>query len=102
MSFVTNENQQISLTDTFSTQSLRTQKFVENSWAKGFAEIVFPAINEERFSVLYSDKASRPNTPVNAVIGSLILKEMFDLTDDELLASILCDLRFQYALHTTS
>ncbi|MEG2357219.1 MAG: DDE transposase, partial [Clostridia bacterium] len=70
------------MTDSFSTQRLLTQKFVENSWAKGFAEFVFPAINEERFSVLYGDKASRPNTPISAVIGSLILKEMFDLTDD--------------------
>ncbi|MEG1359522.1 MAG: transposase, partial [Clostridia bacterium] len=34
--------------------------------------------------------------------GSLILKEMFDLTDDELLASILCDVRYQFALHPTS
>jgi len=32
----------------------------------------------------------------------LILKELFTLTDDELLASILCDIRFQYALNTTS
>ncbi|MEG2356709.1 MAG: hypothetical protein RSC40_07115 [Clostridia bacterium] len=63
MSFVTNENQQISLTDTFSTQSLRTQRFVENSLAKGFAEIVFPAINEDRFSVLYSDKANVCDNP---------------------------------------
>lgn len=74
-----------------------------NSWAKGFSDIVFSAIDKKRFAVLYSDtKASRPNNPVNAVIGSLILKEMFNLTDDELLASILCDIRFQYALHTTS
>ncbi|MDT3702176.1 MAG: hypothetical protein ROZ36_03875 [Thermincola sp.] len=65
-----------------------------NSWAKGFADIIFPAINEERFAVLYSDNvASRPNSPVNAVIGSLILKELFNLTDDELHASILCDVR---------
>ena len=103
MSFVANESQQLSLTDSFNTLSPRTKRVVENSWAKGFAEVVFPAINEERFSVLYSsDKANRPNTPANAVISSLILKEMFDLTDDELLESILCDVRFQYALHTTS
>ncbi|WP_243135773.1 transposase [Acetobacterium tundrae] len=81
----------------------RTKKFVLSSWAKGFLEIIFPAISEERFSVLYSEtKGSRPNNPVNAVVGSLILKELLRLTDDELLASILCDMRFQYALHTTS
>lgn len=103
MAFKLNEYQQLNFEDTFLTLSDRTKKFVADSWAKGFSDIVFPSINEERFAVLYSDNpASRPNSPVNAVVGSMILKEMFDLTDDELLASILCDVRFQYALHTTS
>ena len=103
MAFTLNESQQITLDDSFLNLDKRTKKFVAKSWAKGFAEVIFPAINEKRFSVLYSDNtASRPNNPVNAVIGSLILKEMFNLTDDELLASILCDVRFQYALNTTS
>lgn len=103
MAFKTNSTQQINIKDNFLMSNDRTKKFVLNSWAKGFSEVIFPAINEERFAVLYSDcKASRPNTPVNAIIGSLILKEMFNLTDDELLASIICDVRFQYALHTTS
>lgn len=103
MAFKLNKYQQINLEDSFLVLSERIKKFIENSWAKGFADIVFPAINEERFAVLYSDNAaSRPNSPVNAVVGSMILKEMFNLTDDELLASILCDVRFQYALHTTS
>ena len=103
MAFKLNKYQQINLEDNFLVLSERIQKFITNSWAKGFADIVFPAINEERFAVLYSDNpASRPNSPVNAVVGSMIFKEMFNLTDDELLASILCDVRFQYALHTTS
>ncbi|GAU78628.1 transposase [Fusibacter sp. 3D3] len=103
MSFKSNQTQQLTLEDHFLASSSRTQKFVLNSWAKGFSEIVFPAINEDRFAILYSDTPSgRPNTPVNAVIGSLILKELFGLTDDDLLASILCDVRFQFALHTTS
>lgn len=103
MSFTTNDFRQLSFDDSFLKINDRTKKFVMSSWAKGFAEVVFPAINENRFSVLYSDtKASRPNNPVNVVIGSLILKELFNLTDDELLASILCDIRFQYALNTTS
>ena len=102
MAFKTNDYQQITLTDTFLNLSPRTRKIVEKSWAKDFADIVFPAINEERFSVLYSDhKFSRPNTPVNIIVGGLILKESMDLTDDELIESICCDVRFQYALHTT-
>jgi len=103
MAFTLNESQQLTLEDSFLNLDERTKRFVIKSWAKDFSEIIFPAINEKRFSVLYSSNAaSRPNNPVNAVIGSLILKELFNLTDDELLASILCDVRFQYALNTTS
>jgi len=102
MSFKTNQNQQLTLDDSFVNLSPRTQKMVMDSWAKDFADIVFPAINEERFAVLYSDhKFSRPNTPVNFIIGSLMLKENGGLADGELTGSICCDVRYQYALHTT-
>ena len=103
MSFKRNEKiEQISLDDSFYRLSERNQKIVLSSWAKDFAEVVFPAINEDRFSVLYSDKSfSRPNTPVNIIIGALILKENGGLSDGELMESICCDVRYQYALHTT-
>jgi hypothetical protein len=81
----------------------REKKTLEKSWAKFFAENIFPRINERPFSVLYSPgEASRPNTPVNIIIGSLILKEVMGLTDDELMESLMFDVRLQYALHTTS
>lgn len=53
----------------------KEKRVLEKSWAKVFADKVFPAIDEKIFSVLYSEKASRPNTPVNVIIGALILKE---------------------------
>ena len=62
---------------------------------------MFPAINEERFAVLYSANGSRPNTPVNVLVGSLLLKEYFGQTEEELLMSIYCDVLYQYALHLT-
>ena len=54
MSFKANDSQQMNLQDSFLAAKERTRKFVLKSWAKGFADIVFPAINEQRFSVLYS------------------------------------------------
>lgn len=103
MAFASNKNQQISVFDGYNAGSERTRKFILNSWANSFAHDIFPAINEDRFSVLYSENsATRPNTPVNVIIGSLILKELLVLTDDEVLGSVVCDMRFQYALHTTS
>lgn len=65
-------------------------------------EKIFPLIDEESFSCLYNDKASRPNTPVNVCVGALIIKELFNMIDDEMVESIAFDIRFQYVLHTTS
>ena len=62
MSFKENSYQQISITDSFAGLTAREQKALEKSWAKVFADEIFPAIDETRFCVLYSDKASRPNT----------------------------------------
>lgn len=102
MSFKLNNSQQLTLHDSFINLPAHSQKMLMKSWCRDFAEIVFPAINEERFAVLYSDrKFSRPNTPVNFIVGALILKAEHNLNDDELIESICFDVRYQYALHTT-
>lgn len=77
------------------------RKMLENDWPNDFREKILPYINEHRFAVLYSqNQASRPNSPVNVIIGLLILKEVFQLTDEELIGSLYFDTRFQYALNT--
>lgn len=102
MAFVANNTQQLTLMDSTFNLTEREKRFLEKSWAKTFAENVFPAIDESIFSPLYSDKASRPNTPVNVIVGALILKEALGDTDDELVEALMFDIRYQYALHTTS
>lgn len=103
MAFVANERQQIRLDDTTFGLTQRGQRFLKKSWAEYFSQQVFPLINEERFAVLYSSNpASRPNTPVNVIIGLLMFKEIFNLTDDNLQETLIFDIRFQYALHTMS
>ena len=102
MSFVKNDNQQLTLLDSTFNLTEREKRMLEKSWAKTFADKVFPAIDENIFSVLYSEKASRPNTPVNVIVGALILKEVLNVTDDEIVEAMAFDIRYQYALHTTS
>lgn len=80
----------------------REQKAVEQSWAKVFADGIFPFIDEKRFSVLYSDRAFRPNVPINVIIGGLIIMKLFDYSDDEIVENLMLDLHLQYALHMTS
>lgn len=104
MAFVFNSatEQQLSLWDSYESLTPREKKALDQSWAKIFAEKIFPKIDEAPYAVLYSDVASRPNTPVNIIIGALILKEFTDQSDDDFKDSLMFDIRYQYALHTTS
>lgn len=74
MAFSVNSSQQISIFDATANLTQREIKMHEKSWAKYFAENISPAINEEPFKVLYRDRPSRHNTPVNVIIGALIIK----------------------------
>ncbi len=100
--FKRNQGTQIDMFDKTNGLNDYHMKLLEKSWAGYFRENIFPKINEDNFSVLFSTKVSRPNTPVNIMVGLLILKELNGQTDDELMNSLIFDIRFQYALYTTS
>ena len=86
----------------FEMMNPREIKFLKESWAWVFAEHIFPAIDEEPFAVLYSDNPSRPNTPVNILVGAHIIKELMGLSDEKVVEGMMMDVRFRVALHTVS
>lgn len=102
MSFVINPVQQMTIDDSTFHLTDRERKALDKSWAKPFAEDIFPMIDEEPFRVLYCADNGSPNTPVNIIIGACIIKELLDLSDDEIVEGLMLDVRLQYALHTTS
>jgi len=103
MSFHLNNAQQMAIHDSLLSLTERERKYLMNSWAETFSKKIFPFITEDRFSVLYSDNpASRPNNPINVYFGLLILREIFNQSDEEALNSLMFDIRYQHALHTTS
>lgn len=51
MSFVKNDNQQLTVLDSTFNLTEREKRMLEKSWAKTFADKVFPAIDENIFSV---------------------------------------------------
>ena len=69
MSFVKNDNQQLTVLDSTFNLTEREKRMLEKSWANTFADKVFPALN---------------------------------VTDDEIVEAMAFDIRYQYALHTTS
>lgn len=75
------------------------QALCEKSWAGPFRTKALPLLlkHEKDFADLFDPNNGRPNRPVALVVGTLILKEMFDLTDEEALAALDFDMRWMYA-----
>jgi hypothetical protein len=76
----------------------KQRKRLENSWAAGFYREFFCRIDEQAFAVLYSDKGSRPNVPVNVLVGLEALKAGFGWSDGELYENYCYNLQVRYAL----
>jgi hypothetical protein len=91
-------HEQMSFFNTVDQLPTGVKKLMKKSWAPAFREFVFKEINERRYAVLYRDVDSRPNFPVNILIGMEIIKEMFDYTDEELLEQFHFNLLTAYAL----
>jgi len=84
-----------------SSQQLLPRKLrerLENSWAQTFYNQVFCRIPEEAFAVLYSQRPSRPNAPINVLVGMEILKAGFGWSDAELYDHLCFDLLVRRAL----
>ena len=77
-------------------------KALEGSKEKWFYNLILRNINEMDFRELYSGKCSRPNSPVNILVSALILKELKGISYDELMESVMFDLRYKTALGLTS
>jgi len=74
------------------------RKKLEASPQWSFYEIIFCHIDETLFECLYSDKASRPNAPINCMVAAMILKHHFGWSFDTLFWQIDFDLLTRAAL----
>lgn len=71
---------------------------LESSWAGEFYREFFSRIKEEAFAPMYSEVPSRPNTPVNVLLGLETLKAGYGWSDEELHDQFNFNLQVRYAL----
>lgn len=92
------KHQQPALISAASELPEKQRKRLENSWAGTFYDEFFSRIDEETFGVLYSAKGSRPNVPVNVLVGLEALKSGNGWSDEELYENYCYNLQVRYAL----
>ncbi len=71
---------------------------LEDSWAGTFYEMIFSRIDEKPYAVLYADVASRPNVPVNVLVGLEILKAGYGWSDEEMYENYCYNVQVRRAL----
>ena len=71
---------------------------LDRSWAGTFYREFFVRLDEAPFAVLYADKASRPNVPVNQLVSLEFLKTGHGWSDAEMYDALCFDLQVRYSL----
>jgi len=92
------KHQQPALISAASELPEKQRKRLEKSWAGTFYKEFFSRVDEQTFAVLYSETGSRPNVPVNVLVGLEALKAGFGWSDQELYEHYCYDLQVRYAL----
>jgi len=77
------KEQQVSIDDRFLDFPKYILEALQNSFAEGFYTDIFLKVNENRFSVLYSETFSRPNKPVNILVSLPPLRRFVDASRDK-------------------
>ena len=89
---------QIPLTSHVDELPEKLRKRLEKSWAGVFYRDFFCRLDEAPFSVLYAECPSRPNVPINVLVGLEYLKAGNGWTDEEMYDAFCYDVQVRYAL----
>lgn len=93
-----NAHRQQAMFSDFGSLPEKLKEKIEASWAGTFYREYFCRIDESIFAVLYSDEASRPNVPVNVLLGLETLKAGFGWSDEEMHEAFSFNVQVRYAL----
>ena len=100
--FRKDQNVQITLDDRMLFINDQTKRAINDSRAKLVGDIIYPNVDEDKFSSFFSEKDSRPNIEIRKYVSFLVLERMYKMSESNALEFLRCGaLNFQYAIHTT-
>ena len=89
---------QLPLTSNVDELPPKLRKRLDTSWSGVFYREFFSRLNEAPFAILYADCPSRPNIPVNVLVGLEYLKAGNSWSDEEMYDMFCYDVQVRYAL----
>lgn len=89
---------QLPLTSNVDELPPKLRKRLDTSWSGAFYREFFSRLDETPFAILYADCPSRPNIPVNVLVGLEYLKAGNGWTDEEMFDEFGYNTQVRYAL----
>jgi hypothetical protein len=85
--------------DSFAFLGPKCKKFIEKSWGKLFREQILSELPLHKIVAKYDQLNGRPTKELCAMLGVMILQQMFDLTDEEAINQFAFNIEWHYALN---
>jgi hypothetical protein len=79
----------------------KRRKLLEDSWAGLFRQEILNELPVNKIASAFSEFSGRPTKELYMALGSLVLQQMQDLTDEETSNQVAFNLQWQYALDIT-
>lgn len=97
---VKNPNQ-LNIFDPWDHLTPKRRKMLDNSWPGLFREHILPSIPVHKVAKYFDETFGRPTKELYAMIGTLVLQQTLDLTDEETVRQYAFDTQWHYALNIT-
>ena len=95
-------NQESEVNITFSGPlRLRCDEYLANCWGAKFRTQILPLLPVDKIAESFCPSNGRPTKDLVTMTGLVVLQEMFNLTDEDVLGSLIADSRFHMALGLT-
>ena len=95
------DHKTLDMFDSFSFLGPKRKKLIEKSWGKLFREQILSELPVHKIVEKYDRLNGRPTKELYAMLGVMILQQMFDLTDEEAANQFAFNIEWHYALNIT-
>jgi hypothetical protein len=95
------DHKTLDMFDSFAFLGPKRKKLIEKSWGKLFREQILSELPVHKIVEKYDQLNGRPTKELYAMLGVMILQQMFDLTDEEAVNQFAFNIEWHYALNIT-
>jgi hypothetical protein len=95
------DHKTINMFDPFDYLGPKRRKMLDESWAGIFRDHIRQVLPVDFFALHFSTNMGRPTNELVAIMGAMVLQQMYDLTDEETAEQFAFNLQWHYALDLT-